>query len=159
MGPLPLPGLGYEVLDECNAAETGKTGMGSELRGKVRSVVWEELRVEEPPGAEAQHAVRYLGLELGRGEWGGTDTGGDDLRQAQQRMRGEPGRVLRQGRPSFPGDRAVGMFRDLQRRLCRHSLMLGEEGCGHPQSLPWKASPLPRHELFPEARESLSPWL
>ena len=58
------------MLDECSAAETGKTGVGSELRAKVRSVVWEDLRVEETPGAEAQHAVRYLGLELRRGEAG-----------------------------------------------------------------------------------------
>ena len=111
---------------------------------------------------EAEGGRREAEGRRGEGERrrGGTNTGGNDLRQAQRRMRGEPGRVLRQGRPSFPGDRAVGTFRDLQRRLCRRSLMLGvKRDGGRPQSLPWKASPLPRHELFPEARESLSPWL
>lgn len=46
------------------------TGVGNELRRKLRRVAWEELRVRELSVTEVQHAVSYLGLVLRRGEAG-----------------------------------------------------------------------------------------
>lgn len=40
--------------------------VGSEPRGRLGSVIWDEFTVGDP-GAEAQHAVGYLGLEFRKG--------------------------------------------------------------------------------------------
>lgn len=103
--------------------------VGSEPRGRLGSVIWDEFTVGDP-GAEAQHAVGYLGLEFrkGRLEIGemisarkqGLTRALETLHQRwrRHRQRRESKKVQHQGRlRSFHGDRAAGMFRRLQRRL------------------------------------------
>lgn len=74
-------------------------------------------------------------------------------------IRRESGRVLRQRKPRCPGDSSWRVQR-LTEEAVRELIDAGsEKGWAGPWSLQWRANPLPRQGFFPEAQESLSPWL